>query len=112
MLCISFRFRVYHCQQCVEKIFKAYLIAQTEPLRKTHDLNLLLNLCINYDEAFDKYAAERITLTSYAVLTRYPVGEDSIEEHDMKTALKNAFEILEFTKLRITDLEQEKKDNA
>jgi HEPN domain-containing protein len=92
----------------VEKIFKAYLITKTEPLQKTHDLNLLLNLCVNYDEAFDKYAAACITLTTYAVWTRYPVGEDIICEHDTKTALDNALEILEFTKARLVDATENK----
>jgi len=96
----------YHCQQSTEKILKAYLIAQSEPLTKTHDLNLLLNMCVKYNEAFDDYATVCITLTSYAVLTRYPMGEDAITELDMKTALKNAFEILEFTKTRIAELIQ------
>ena len=94
----------YHCQQCAEKIFKAYLIAQAEPLKKTHDLNLLLNMCVNYNAEFDEYAAMCITLTSYAFLTRYPVGEDAITENDMKTALKNTLEILEFTKKRLSEL--------
>ena len=100
----------YHCQQSAEKILKAYLIARSEPLSKTHDLNLLLNICVGYDETFDKYAAACITLTSYAVLTRYPVGEDAITEHDMKTALINAYEILEFSKARIADLEHKSEE--
>ena len=99
----------YHCQQSAEKILKAYLIAQSEPLTKTHDLNLLINMCVEYDETFDNYAAVCITLTSYAVLTRYPVGEDAITEHDMKTALKIAFEILEFTKARIVGLNKKEE---
>jgi HEPN domain-containing protein len=95
----------YHCQQSAEKILKAFLIMQSEPLQKTHDLNILLNLCVNYDEAFDEYAAACIRLTSYAVFTRYPMGEDAITEYDMQTALKNAYEILEFTMARLAETE-------
>jgi HEPN domain-containing protein len=96
----------YHCQQSVEKILKAYLLARDEPLQRTHDLNLLLNKCVKYDEAFDEYAAACIALTSYAVLTRYPVGEGAINERDMQTALKSANEILEFSKDRIAQIQQ------
>lgn len=100
----------YHCQQCAEKIFKAYLIAQSEPYIKTHDLNILLNMCVNHNDAFDNYAEVCITLTSYAILTRYPMGEDAITEQDMKTALKNAFEILEFTNARISEISDQQSN--
>ena len=36
--------------------------------------------------------------------SRYPAGADNINENDMKTALKNAHEIFEFTKARIIEL--------
>ena len=96
----------YHCQQSAEKALKAYAIAQSEPLTKTHDLETILEQCMKYDERFSAFGLICPILTVYAVLSRYPVGEDSINEHDMKIALKNAFEILKFTKARIIELEQ------
>jgi len=95
----------YHCQQCAEKILKAYTIAQSEPLTKTHDLETILEQCVKYDERFNAFGLICPMLTGYAVFSRYPVSEDSINENDMKTALKNAHEILEFTKARIAELE-------
>jgi len=96
----------YHCQQCAEKILKAYAIAQSEPLTKTHDLETILEQCVKHDERFNVFGLICPMLTGYAVFSRYPVSEDSINENDMKTALKSAFEILEFTKTRIVELEQ------
>ncbi len=37
----------YHCQQSAEKILKAYALEKEEPLIKTHNLDVLLNQCLN-----------------------------------------------------------------
>ena len=49
-------------------------------------------------------------LNDYAVVYKYPTKEDAVTEHDMKTALETALEILEFTKARIAELEQKGKE--
>jgi HEPN domain-containing protein len=94
----------FHCQQSAEKILKAYAIAQNEKLIKTHDLNLVLDQCLNYDSRFEDYADACEILAEYAVASRYPSDEELIAEHDMKAALKNALEILKFTKARLAEL--------
>jgi hypothetical protein len=40
------------------------------------------------------------------------MGEDSINEQDMKIALKNALEILEFTKARLVEMGHIVKDES
>ena len=97
----------YHCQQCAEKSLKAYAIARSEVLTKTHDLETILEQCIKHDDRFNAFGLICPILTGYAVFSRYPVSEDSINENDMKIALKNALEILDFTKARIAELENE-----
>jgi HEPN domain-containing protein len=94
----------YHCQQSAEKILKAYAIARGEPLIKTHDLNILLNQCKKYIPQFDDFARQCLTLTSYITLTRYPIGEDTVDEHDMNTALKDTLAIMDFTKGKLAEL--------
>jgi HEPN domain-containing protein len=94
----------YHCQQAAEKILKAYSIAQGEPLIKTHDLRIIMTQCISHDESFNSLSVSCSALTDYAVITRYPIGEDSVTEHDMKTALRNAAEIMDFTKDKLERL--------
>ena len=49
----------YHCQQCVEKYLKAYLIAQGITPPRIHDLEDLLNLCAIVAEAKDAVNAMR-----------------------------------------------------
>ena len=63
----------FHCQQAVEKYFKAFLINSSIRILKTNDLEVLLNMCINEDNSFEKF--DRILLsglTDFAVLSRYP----------------------------------------
>ncbi|MEK7396798.1 MAG: HEPN domain-containing protein [Candidatus Poribacteria bacterium] len=59
----------FHCQQLVEKLLKAYLISKSVEIRKTHDLQLLLDLCLEQDIDFSKLNVDN--LTSYAVEIRY-----------------------------------------
>jgi HEPN domain-containing protein len=100
----------YHCQQSAEKVLKAYAIAQGEPLIKTHDLKVIITQCVKYDESFNHYAKHCAILTPYALISRYPINEDAVNEQDMKTALENAFVILEFTKIQIAKLPCDPKE--
>ena len=94
----------YHCQQSVEKIFKAYTISQDGTFTKTHDLVFLLNQCKIFSDDFNDSTFDRIctTLRAYAALSRYPSNLD-IEETQMNTALKDAYKILEFVKSKLID---------
>ena len=41
----------FHCQQAVEKLLKAYLVAKKIDFAKTHNLEILLKLCIDLDKS-------------------------------------------------------------
>ena len=60
----------FHCQQVTEKLLKAYLIAKHIDFEKTHDLEHLLELCIEQEIEFKNLDVGN--LTSYAVEARYP----------------------------------------
>ena len=62
----------YHCQQCVEKYLKAYLIAQGSTPPRIHDLEELLNLCSLHDATLTTRLPLVQVLNPYAVLIRYP----------------------------------------
>ena len=94
----------YHCQQSAEKILKAYAIAKGESLIKTHDLRILITQCLKHEKAFGSLSVACSALTDYAALTRYPAGADDVNESDMGAALKNAVEVLEFTKGKLKEL--------
>lgn len=60
----------FHCQQFVEKMLKAYLTLKKIDFGKTHDLEVLLKLCIKEDRDFQNLNIG--DLTFYAVEVRYP----------------------------------------
>jgi HEPN domain-containing protein len=93
----------YHCQQSAEKILKAYTIAKTNILTKTHILGDLLNDCEQHASDFNNFRSICSRLTPHITLGRYPADIEPTEYH-MKQALKDAAEILEFTKLKLKEL--------
>jgi len=93
----------YLCQQSTEKILKAYTIANTNTLIKTHILKDLLKVSIQYCSDFDKFKVVCERLTPYITLARYPSNIE-LTEHDMKQAIKDAQDILEFTKSKLAEM--------
>lgn len=78
----------YHCQQSVEKYLKACLIMYGYSVYKSHDLFELLGYCIKENKKFEKIKDECISLTNYAVETRYPFHKFDLEESDVKSAIE------------------------
>ena len=73
----------FHCQQAVEKYLKAYLTWVDIRVKKAHDLESILNLCIAKEKEFRNLDKDKISrLTLYAVDIRYPeeYSEPSVEE--------------------------------
>jgi HEPN domain-containing protein len=90
----------FHSQQAVEKIIKCYLVSQGHEPLKTHDLQVLMEMCIDINALFDDVYEEAITLTSYAVRVRYPTELD-ITEQDAATALENADKVIRLAKTQL-----------
>jgi len=93
----------YHCEQSIEKILKAFMIAKGGTLTKTHDLDVLLERCKQHSPDFDIFddACERIT--TYTTPSRYP-SDIELTESDMRQAIKDASKILEFTKAKLAEM--------
>ena len=89
----------FHCQQAAEKYIKGYLVYHgvLEP-PKTHNLNFLIDMCMDYDIRFDKIEQACSSLTRYGVQPRYP-REISITKNDTQKALKYACQIRDFEPL-------------
>lgn len=96
----------FHCQQVVEKVLKAYLIANGKEIRKTHNLEFLLSECADFDSDFDNIDLKN--LSDFGVEIRYP-GDlyipDKVETLEYK---KLAFEVRTFTEIRINRLLKQK----
>jgi HEPN domain-containing protein len=86
----------FHAQQCIEKYLKALLLSRQVPFPRTHDLAALGFLCqqAGIILPIDEDALE--LLTAYAVETRYPGTQPTVEES--KEAVKFARIMRQFIK--------------
>ncbi len=87
---------VFHCQQAAEKALKAFLVWQTVPFDRVHNLTYLLDLCEveNGDFAALREVAEN--LTPYAVEVRYPGERLRLSAEDVVEALTGAEAVWNF----------------
>jgi HEPN domain-containing protein len=60
----------FHCQQAAEKLLKAFLIYHQIEFPRTHNLEILIELCSRKDVSFVNIDCKG--LTEYAVDVRYP----------------------------------------
>jgi aconitase A len=58
-----------------DDVTKGFLIAQGSIAPKTHDLELLLNKCADFDRSLSKLKYDCQELNVYAALSRYPEGQ-------------------------------------
>ena len=104
----------YLCEQSAEKYLKGFLVYHgvLQP-PKTHELNRLCGLCLEYDHRFNEIEMPCNTLTDYGVQPRYP-HEMLIEEHHMKKALEYARMIRDFIPMQTVrqELEQALKEEV
>jgi HEPN domain-containing protein len=66
----------FHAQQCIEKYLKAALAQGSKPFQKTHDLDVLLNDCLDRFPLWEAMRDDFKRLSRYAVQFRYP-GESA-----------------------------------
>jgi HEPN domain-containing protein len=85
---------VYHCQQAAEKALKAYLTYQRVSFRKTHDLGLLVELCLVSEPRFQCLEDVADVLTPYATEFRYPGNIIEPERHEAEEALRMAASVV------------------
>jgi len=100
---VPIRIVCYQCQQSVEKILKAYMIAKEGGRAKTHDLEKLLEQCVRHSSDFSGFDTACATLSTYVAVSRYP-SDMNLTESRMKEAMKDAFQILEFVKSKLREL--------
>ncbi len=62
-------------QESVERYLKGYLVAKGWPLKKTHDLDVLLIEATRYDSRFDRFRDLADELTRDFFAQHYPGGD-------------------------------------
>lgn len=89
---------IYHAQQCAEKALKAYLSYKQQPIQKTHNLSLLIELCSKIDESFMELLSDANELVPYGIAFRYPDIDMEPDKEEVIAAIAKAERILGFTK--------------
>jgi len=90
----------FHSQQAVEKMLKCYLVTHDIEPPKTHDIQLLLEMCLEISDDYDDVYENATTLTNYAVRLRYP-AELGLVELDAKKALDIADRVMAHVKAKM-----------
>ena len=62
----------FFSQQCVEKYLKARLTEAAVAFPRTHELSILLRLCLPVEPLWATFDRELAGMTQFAVLMRYP----------------------------------------
>ncbi len=62
----------FHCQQCIEKALKAYILIKSDMLMDGHNLTWLCRRAMKYDGRFDEWLDESALLNKCYIETRYP----------------------------------------
>lgn len=62
----------FHCQQCIEKALKGYILFKTRRPVDGHNLTWLCRQAIKLDPHFTEWLDESAALNRYYIETRYP----------------------------------------
>ena len=92
---------VFHCQQAVEKLFKAFLVWHDVVFRKTHNLEELGEQCLGIDPTLGEIVDRAVPLTEYAWRFRYPGEPDTPTHEEAGDALAAARAVLDAITLRL-----------
>jgi len=92
----------FHCQQLVEKILKAYLIANGKEIKKTHNIEFLLSECADFDNEFNKIDPKN--LSDFGVEVRYPGDMYQATENEALEYKQLTIEIKDFVSEKIEKL--------
>jgi HEPN domain-containing protein len=82
-------------QQSAEKMLKCFLVHNGIVPPKTHNMQTLIDMCVEIDDSFNTLETEADKLTDYGVMPRYPAELD-LDEPDAALALKYADKIVAY----------------
>lgn len=65
----------FHCQQAVEKLLKAYIIAKSGVIVSSHSLIFLCKEAMKYEIKFKNHIKDCAFVNQFYIETRYPADE-------------------------------------
>jgi HEPN domain-containing protein len=79
----------FHLQQAAEKYLKGYLLGKGWALKRTHDLEVLLNEAMVHDDGFEQYLDHCLMIREFYVQERYPfIGSPPPPRSELEGAIK------------------------
>jgi HEPN domain-containing protein len=85
----------FHLQQAVEKYLKGYLLGKGWELKRTHDLEILLNEAMLHDDRFEKHLDHCIMIREFYVQERYPfIGSSAPPRNELESAIEAVQEMI------------------
>jgi len=84
---------LFHCQQAVEKAWKAFLFWHDLPVRRTHDLRELGEAVTRQDGSLESVARKAEMLTPFVWVYRYPGELEEPPQGEAEEALQLAREV-------------------
>lgn len=90
----------FHCQQAVEKYLKSYCIFLEILPPKSHNLQLLLNIILDYDTSFEELKFVNV-LTPYAVAIRYADHANVFDSEVAASYITTAIKVKDFVRNKI-----------
>ncbi len=87
----------FHCQQCIEKALKGYMLFKKRKLFDGHNLTWLCKQAALMDNHFKEYLLSSVMLNKYYIETRYPADIPlSITNEDAAQLLETTTDMLNF----------------
>ena len=96
----------FHAQQAVEKSLKALLVQRQVEFPRTHIIGVLVNLCRESGYSINEVLEEAVTLSSYAVTTRYPGESDPLSREEARLAAELAGQVFKWAESQIRSQNQ------
>lgn len=84
----------FHLQQALEKYLKGYLLSRGWRLRRTHNLESLLDESVKHDADFEKFRPICQEVTAYYFQDRYPFLTVGPSRKEIESALKQAKDLV------------------
>ncbi len=87
----------FHCQQCIEKALKGFLLYVTKNHVDGHNLTYLCRTAMKYDSFFSDWLDESSELNRYYIETRYPTDRGfDVSDEMLEKLYKMAESMYEF----------------
>jgi HEPN domain-containing protein len=88
----------FDCEQTVEKALKALLVSIDVSFPRTHSISHLIELIETQNIKVPDEIKDSISLTAYAVSTRYPGDFEPVDEQEYQEALETAKKVFDWVR--------------